>query len=316
MVQGSMAINGIFGSGTGSAGATNSFSTGRVNIQTNSNNPLSDDAARVRISESEKAKTEGVESAIRYLNPLQTVVDTASSATDRANEVLSRTLDIAKKVAAEVDPLKKSSLASDGEALIGELAKIADSKTPDGVSVVGQGSLSYSVSLDKQGESQGNSITVNLPDIQLSQSALGLSSITSASLENANAASQESLEQAISTISNIAAALKSTLTQILDTASANGASRAAKGAVEDSNAGELAEKIAAAIKDSPGLADANNLDTAKVLDLLKVAEDNKSQAQTTQTAPEPINNNKNKEDQNEINPLLVSEGEAQVSDEF
>jgi hypothetical protein len=309
-----MAINGIFGSTNGATGAQNSFSTGRVSIQSSNNNQLSDDAARVKISDSDKSKSQGVESAIRYLAPLQNVVETANSATDRANEVLTKTLDLAKQIAAEVDPTKKSVLSSDGATLLSELDTIASTKTPAGVSVIGQGSISYSVNLDKPNDSKGNSLTINIPDIRISKSDLGLSSVTSSSLEESNEASQESLQQALSTISNIAAALKSTLTQILDTAEANGVSRASQGKVTDKDADALAAKIADAIRNAPGLQDANNLDSTKVLDLIKKTDEDQSKNQTTSSAP--VAQPKNKKDDEELNPLLVSSGEvAGVSEE-
>ena len=74
-------------------------------------------------------------------------------------------------------------------------------------------------------------------------------------------ASQKSLQQAISTVSNIAASLKSTITQILDTAEANGVSRASQGKVTDEDADALALKIADAIKNSSLLSSPNKLDT-------------------------------------------------------
>jgi len=310
-VQGSMAINGIIGSGSSSsAGVSNSFSSGRANIRSNDTNPISDDATSVKFSASEKSKTTGVESAIRYLAPLQSVVETASSATNRANEVLNQSLNIAKKVAIEVDPTKRAVLASDGAALLGELDKIASTTTPDGVSVIGQGSVSYSLSLDKQGESKGNSITINIPDIQISKSALGLSSVNSTTLKNSNSSSQTSLQQAIDTVSNIAAALKSTLTSILDTAESNGTSRAAQGAVNEGNAGELADKIAAAIKNSKGFENSNNLEATKVLELIKTPEENKNQNETAL-----VQAKKDKKVEDLSNPILASDGLTPTSRE-
>ena len=303
-----MAINGIFGTATNATGATNSFSTGRTNIQSNATNSPSDDATSVKISDTEKNRAAGVDSAIRYLKPLQTVVETASSATDRAGEVLNQTLSLAKQVAAEVDPTKKSVLASDGATLLAELDKIASTKTPEGVSVIGQGSLSYSVSLDKPGDSKGNSIAVNIPNIQISKADLGVSSVTSSALKDSNDASQQSLSDAINTVSNIAASLKSTLTSILQTADANGASRAAQGAVTENNADDLANKIASALKSAPGLADTNNLDTTKVLDLIKAPEENKPAQTTSSTTPSVKPKDKKEEDL--FNPLLVSTGDA------
>lgn len=305
-----MAVKGIFGSALGTAEAnTNSYANGRMNIQSDSTNPLSEDATKVKISDGNSPRTNGIESAIRYLSPLQTIVDTASAATSRASEVLYKTLDIAKQVAAEVDPVKRSALSSEGAALLGELATITQSKTPNGVSVIGQGSISYSFSLDKENESQGNSITVNISDIQLSQSALGLSSVTSSSLRNSNAQSQTSLEEAISSVANMAAGLDSVSSQISDTASLTGASRAAKGLVVDTDADELSQKIASAIRNSPELVDTNNLDITKVFDLLKTTDDSESdsESESDSSTSSEKSTDKTNEDNGILLPLGVSE---------
>jgi hypothetical protein len=272
-VQGSMAINGIFRSAVNAT--TTSFSAGRSNIKASTGDPLnplsiSDDAASLDISDTEKGQKSALDSALRNLSPLQNIVDAATRATDRASEVLNKTLEIAKRLETEVDPTKISSLSSDGAALLEELDSIAsEAKTPNGVSVLEQGVTSYSLNLDKQGNSKGNSIAVSLPNIVVDRSSLGLQNITSSTLKTSNEENQETIQQAIDTISNIQAQLKSAGTAISNTASLYGASRAAEGKVDDKDAGTLAEQISATLKDSPGLKDTNNLDAAKVLELLK-----------------------------------------------
>jgi flagellin-like hook-associated protein FlgL len=225
-------------------------------------------AASVSISDAERSRQSGLDSALRNLAPLQTFVTVAADATDRARQVLGRALDLTKQITNEVDPNKRSSLASESISLINELDKIAAAKTPNGLAVAGQGPVSYSLSLDGS-DPKENTLTVNLPSILLSKSDLALSSLSTTSFTSANTATQKTLNQAIDVVSITAAGLDSASSAISSVASAYGVDKASLTGIDEERAQEYSEQIASAIKSNPDLVNANKLDPDRVLQLLK-----------------------------------------------
>lgn len=252
--------------------------TSRVNLRRESRS-LIETQDTVSLSTAEKKREEGFSSAVRALGDLQSVVDSATIVTNRAEQALKSSLNITERLSQEVDPTKRQALASEGVELISQLDRIQSSATtPQGLSVANQGSVSFSLSLDR--ENPGNSLTVTLPNIDLSRDSLGLGEVTESSLLSATNDNRQSIETAISVVATVSASLSSASSAITQAAGKLADSSAlASNRPTDGEADELASQIAKSVTESDIVQQASRLDPLRVAELL--ANDSKEEEGST-----------------------------------
>ena len=239
----------------------------RINVRRESRS-LIETQDTVSLSTAERQREEGFSSAVRALGNLQSVVDAATIVTNRAEQALQSSLNIAERLSQEVDPTKRQALASEGAELISELDRIQSyASTPQGLSVTDQGPVNFSLSLDR--DNPGNALTVTLPNISLSRESLGLSAVTESSLLASTEESTASIETAISIVSTVSAALSSASSAIDQAAgklAESSALRAARPSEEEAQ--DLASQIARSVTEADIVKQANRLDPLRVAELL------------------------------------------------
>jgi len=243
----------------------------------------------VSVSSTEKQRQQGLATALRSLSNLQSVVDTASSAVGRAEEVLKSSSNIADKIAIEVDPVKRQALAEEGATLIGEIDKIkSDALGQNGQSVVGQGSIRFERSIGTTDDNSSDLVTIVVPDVPISAAGLGLSTITSSTLLSQTEEDKESIDDAIETIGSISGSLKSTESAIASAARKFGAAESKQSQLPtEEEATGLAAKVSKSVTESDLLQQASKLDPLKVSDLLSTAEESdEADKEKTTTATE------------------------------
>ncbi len=264
-----MAIGSI--SGTGRTGSTLGGSAADLSSVSFNQTQRSriESVDTVTITTPDRKKQQSLSSALRSLSDLQSFTDAASNATERVGQVIKGTIEITNRLNAEVDPTKRQQLADEGEALLEEIDKIVSSaESPQGRSVVAQGQISYSFNLGDSSKSSADSISVQLTSVNIRKSDLGLSGVTSASLKASTDADKEQLEDALTSVSTIAASLDSVSTQISKVADSFSTGQAESLRATEEEAGELAKTISKKVTEADIVQQASNLDPLRVADLL------------------------------------------------
>lgn len=257
---------------------------------------FSTDAAQLETLPQTRARDRGTEKALRTLSDGASYVSIAQNATESVQRLVDEAYAIATTLKGEVTPDQRESLSSYADSLLSEIDSIVSDAEFNDQAIADGGEVTFSVNLNAADESTSNTYNVSVLDVPLSQSSLGLSSLTASSFADSPTATLTTLANAQASLSQTATNLEASENQITAIANEFGKIKQSRFTSMLNDVGELdaealAQKIANNISAAVG-SSAENLNLLRVQDLL--------------APPETISSSTAQDEEDEDSSLLSS----------
>ncbi len=225
------------------------------------------DAAVSKISAAELASARGQSNVVRTVSSASSYLSISQQATEDIMRLVTKAADVADAISNEVNDDRKATLAAEGASLLSAIDQIQQDAEFQDQSVVDRGTVNFQFDLYSGKDAEDETFVLSVPNISVSRSDLGLSSITASSFESSSSSVYSSLSSAASSLLMVNESITNAQKDLSSVAESVGLRTSFEETSSSTNNLEITKSLAASIsnlvKDS-----INNLDPLRVEDLL------------------------------------------------
>lgn len=147
-------------------------------------------AAEVELSSAERARVSGKNSALREISNARSYIDVAEDAAAKVYDLVTQLKTISESSDGHLlSPEVAAGRATEADSLLTEISRVVNNAEFADQSVVNAGPRQFTFSIDGAVNDPSKTFSVTVPDVTLSRSSLGLSSLSGATITSASTSS-------------------------------------------------------------------------------------------------------------------------------